>query len=319
MRFLVTGGAGFIGSHLCEKLIKEKNSVVCLDNFNSYYDPNIKRRNVAKLLDQPRFQLVEGDILRWRLLSSLFQNESFDVVVHLAARAGVRPSIRSPKLYQKVNVEGTVNLLELAKRFGVPKFVMASSSSVYGNNEKVPFHEDDPVDHPVSPYAATKKACELIGHTYSYLYNLPVTCLRFFTVYGPRQRPDMAIHKFTSCIHGGKPITMFGDGTSRRDYTYITDIIEGIGRAIERCEGFRVYNLGESQTITLMDLIQLLENAIGKKATIKRLPDQPGDVRITYADVTRAQEELDYRPGVSVQEGIPKFVQWYLTQTGVGE
>lgn len=319
MRFLVTGGAGFIGSHLCEKLVDENHFVVCLDNFNSYYDPEIKRRNVKTLLSHPRFQLAEIDILQWRRLTSLFENESFDVIVHLAARAGVRPSIRSPKLYQKVNIQGTVNLLELAKKFDVQKFVMASSSSVYGNNKKVPFHEDDSVDHPVSPYAATKKACELIGHTYSSLYNLPVTCLRFFTVYGPRQRPDMAIHKFTRCINNDLPITMFGDGTSRRDYTYISDILEGIDQAIQRCKGFRVYNLGESQTINLKDLIQLLEKSIGKKAKIKQLPDQPGDVRVTFADITRAQKELNYRPSVPVEEGIPKFIQWYTDQMGVGE
>ena len=244
MRFLVTGGAGFIGSHLSETLLNEGHDVVCLDNFNDYYDPRIKRHNLAGLLPQASFRLVEGDILDEPLVHSLFEQGRFDVVVHLAARAGVRPSLEQPMLYQRVNIEGTMRLLEAAVRFGVDRFVMASSSSVYGNNEKAPFSESDNVDHPISPYAATKKACELVGYTYHHLHQLPVTCLRFFTVYGPRQRPDMAIHKFTRLIDEGREITAFGDGSSRRDYTYIDDVIQGIRQSIDHCKGYHVYNLG---------------------------------------------------------------------------
>ena len=311
MRCLVTGGAGFIGSHLCERLIEEDHEVVCLDNFNDFYDPGIKRRNVQPLLSHQRYRLVEGDILDWNLSERVFKEGNFDIIVHLAARAGVRPSIHAPQLYQKVNVEGTVNLLELSSKFEIPKFILASSSSVYGENSKVPFSEDDPVDHPISPYAATKKACELLAYTYSSLYPLSVTCLRFFTVYGPRQRPDMAIHKFTKCIVEDRDISLFGGGTSYRDYTYITDLIDGVLEAIRNCQGYRIYNLGESQTVRLSDLIRVLENTLGKKAKIKMMPPQPGDVPKTYADIARAKKELGYKPGVSIDEGIGKFVQWY--------
>ena len=311
MRCLVTGGAGFIGSHLCERLIEEDHDVVSLDNFNDYYDPEIKRRNVQPVISHQRYRLVEGDILDWDLSERVFTEENFDVVIHLAARAGVRPSIRAPQLYQKVNVEGTVNLLELSSKFKVPKFILASSSSVYGENSKVPFSEDDPVDHPISPYAATKKACELLAYTYSSLYPISVTCLRFFTVYGPRQRPDMAIHKFTKSIIEDRDISLFGDGTSYRDYTYITDIIDGVMESIRKCDGYRIYNLGESQTVLLSDLIRILEKVLGMKAKIKRMPKQPGDVPKTYADITRAKKELGYRPGVLIDEGIKKFVEWY--------
>jgi len=311
MRLLVTGGAGFIGSHLCERLIREGHDVTCLDNFNTYYDPNIKRKNVQALLSHPCFRLIEGDILQYRLLKKIFKEGNFKVVIHLAARAGVRPSIQQPRLYQKVNVEGTVNLFELSTQMEISKFILASSSSVYGNNKKVPFSEEDPVDFPISPYAATKKACELLGYTYSSLYSLSITCLRFFTVYGPRQRPDMAIYKFTKNIIEGKAISLYGDGSSQRDYTYITDIIDGVIKAIQQCEGYHIYNLGESQVVKLHRLIRLLEEIIGKEAKIKRLPDQPGDVPITYADVSKAKHELDYNPRVSVHQGLQEFVQWY--------
>lgn len=311
MRILVTGGAGFIGSHLCEALLDKSDSLVCLDNFNDYYNPSIKRKNVASLLDRNQFELVEGDILDSELIEDLFQKQSFDVVVHLAARAGVRPSIQQPKLYQKVNIEGTLNLLEQSAKIPNLKFILASTSSIYGSNKKVPFSESDNVDHPVSPYAATKKACELMAYTYHHLYQFPVTCLRFFTVYGPRQRPDMAIHKFTRLISEGKEIAMFGDGTSRRDYTYYSDIVSGILNAIEHCNGYEIYNLGESQTIELKALIQLIEKALGKKAKIKQYPNQPGDVPITYADVSKAREKIGYKPGVSIEKGIPKFVEWF--------
>ena len=311
MRFLVTGGAGFIGSHLCETLIRQGQDVVCLDNFDRFYDPRIKRLNICDLLDHNRFKLVTNDILRWRDLYAVFREGRFDVVVHLAARAGVRPSIQKPRLYQRVNVEGTLNVLELSKRYGVQKLVIASSSSVYGNNRKVPFSETDTVDNPISPYAATKKACELLGFTYASLYSLPVTCLRFFTVYGPRQRPDMAIHKFTRLISEGCEIPVFGDGTTRRDYTFITDILGGIIKAVERCEGYHIYNLGESKTISLSRLIELIEKSLDKKARVRRLPMQPGDVRITYADIRSAQKDLDYTPSVPVEKGIETFVRWY--------
>ncbi len=318
MHFLVTGGAGFIGSHLCEKLIHLGHRVTCVDNFNAYYDPSIKRHNIRQLVKQPQFRLIDGDILRWRRMRDLFFDEIPDAVIHLAARAGVRPSIKNPRLYQKVNIEGTLRLLELARTANVSKFIMASSSSVYGNNKKIPFSEDDNVDFPISPYAATKKACELLGYTYHSLYQLPVTCLRFFTVYGPRQRPDMAIHKFTRCIVEGRPIPLFGDGNSRRDYTYITDIVDGILKAIEKCEQYHIYNLGESQTTILSRLIALLEEAVGKPAKIQWLPSQPGDVAVTYADISKSKNELGYYPKVPVKKGIPQFVSWYLEELSGG-
>lgn len=319
MRFLVTGGAGFIGSHLSEKLIGDGHYVVCIDNFNDYYDPQVKRRNIAALLDHERYTLVEADILEKDRVNSLYSTFRFDAIVHLAARAGVRPSLQQPLLYEKVNIEGTMHLLDAAVRNDVAKFVMASSSSVYGNNTKVPFAEIDSVDHPISPYAATKKACELIGYTYHHLYGLPVTCLRFFTVYGPRQRPDMAISKFTRRIAHGESIPVYGDGTSRRDYTYISDIIDGIVRSIDTCSGYHIYNLGESQTIDLQSLIGLIETALGKKARIDRQPEQPGDVRITYADISRARTELGYDPRVGIEEGISAYVEWFRKQNGIEE
>jgi len=311
MKFLVTGGAGFIGSHLCENLLNDTNSIVCLDNFDSYYDPNIKYRNIKKIKNHLNFNLVEGDILDWELLRQLFKDNRFDIIVHLAARAGVRPSIQNPRLYQKVNIEGTINLLELSCQHKVNKFIFASSSSVYGNNKKVPFSENDSVDHPISPYAATKKAGELITHTFYSLYDLPVTCLRFFTVYGPRQRPDMAIHKFTRLINEGKEIPVFGNGKSRRDYTYIDDIIAGVLLSIKKCKGYNIFNLGESKTIELHNLITLIENGLNKKAKIKRLPEQPGDMKKTYADITKAKRELGYKPSFTLQDGINEFITWY--------
>ncbi len=311
MRILVTGGAGFIGSHLCESLLKKSETIVCLDNFNDYYDPAIKRRNIETSLKKSNFSLVEGNILDADLLGKLFDEYQFDVIVHLAARAGVRPSIQQPKLYQAVNIEGTLNLLEQTKKYPETKFILASTSSIYGSNEKVPFSETDIVDNPISPYAATKKACELMAYTYHSLYGFPVTCLRFFTVYGPRQRPDMAIHKFTRWISEGKEISMFGDGMSRRDYTYYSDIVSGIINAIEHCSGYEIYNLGESQTIELRSLIKLIEKALGKDAKIKEYPNQPGDVPITYADISKAKGMIGYNPGVPIEEGIPKFVEWF--------
>ena len=311
MNFLVTGGAGFIGSHLCEHLLQAGNRVICLDNFDPYYDPAIKYRNIKICNDHPEFKLIKGDILDWELLGNLFKDNHFNAIVHLAARAGVRPSIQNPRIYQKVNIEGTINLLELSCKHKIPKFIFASSSSVYGNNKKVPFSEDDSVDHPISPYAATKKAGELITHTFYSLYDISVTCLRFFTVYGPRQRPDMAIYKFTSLIDQGEEIPVFGNGKSRRDYTYIDDIITGVLLAIQKCEGFNIFNLGESQTIELNNLIRLIEESLHKKAKIKTVPEQPGDMEVTYADITKARKNLGYNPSFSLKEGINEFITWF--------
>lgn len=312
MRFLITGGAGFIGSHLCERLIKDKHQIICLDNFNDYYDPRIKHQNIVELKSHPNFECIEGDILDKGLLKKIFSAYQFDAIVHLAARAGVRPSIEQPELYQKVNIEGTVNLLNLAIEHKISKFILASTSSVYGNNKKVPFSESDCVDFPISPYAATKKACELLAYTYHALYNISITCLRFFTVYGPRQRPDMAIHKFTRMIYEGQEIQMYGDGGSRRDYTYVDDIVDGIQKAVACCDGYHIYNLGESQTTQLRELIQLIEKTLGKEAKIKRCPMQPGDVDATFADIGKAKQDIGYAPSVPVSDGIPKFVAWFL-------
>ncbi len=311
MKIFLTGGAGFIGSHFTEFLLEQGHDVVVLDNFNDYYDPRIKQQNLEQALRQPGMQLVHGDILDSALLDSLFQKDHFDAIVHLAARAGVRPSLQQPQLYERVNVQGTIEVLERARKFGVNKVVVASSSSVYGNNRKVPFSEDDNVDYPISPYAASKKATELIAYTFHHLYGLDVTCLRFFTVYGPRQRPDMAIHKFTRLIAQGEAIPMYGDGSSQRDYTYFSDIIDGMYKSLLHCEGYRIYNLGESRTISLRDLITLIEEAMGKKAVIEQLPEQPGDVHITFADISRARREINYNPQVTIAEGIQEFVRWF--------
>jgi UDP-glucuronate 4-epimerase len=314
---LVTGGAGFIGSTLTERLLARGDRVVCLDDFDDFYDPTIKRRNLTTALASPAFRLVEGDICDLRLLQSLFAEEGFDVVVHIAARAGVRPSILQPLLYQKVNVEGSTNLFEMARQHDVANFVFTSSSSVYGENEKVPFAETDPVDYPISPYAATKRAGELIAHTYHHLFGVNITCLRPFTVYGPRQRPEMAIHLFTHAILEGKPIRMFGDGSSSRDYTYIDDLVDGFVAAVDRPLGYQIINLGEHEVTTLRELIDLIAEATGKQAIIDQQPMQPGDVPRTYADVSRAKELLGYQPKVSMREGIRRFVEWYRTTAGV--
>jgi len=312
MNILLTGGAGFIGSHLTEFLLNRGEKVDCLDNFNDYYPPEKKWTNIQNFRNHPAYRLFQGDILDNGLLNQIFSEGKYDIIVHLAARAGVRPSLKEPLLYQEVNIRGTMNLLELAKAYQIKKFVFASSSSVYGNNEKVPFSESDFVDNPVSPYAATKRMGEIIAYTYFHLYQISITCLRFFTVYGPRQRPDMAIQKFTELIDHGQPIPMFGDGSSQRDYTYISDIVHGIVQSIDRCQGYHIYNLGESNVISLKDLIGLIEKYLGKPAKIDRLPFQPGDVPITYADVTLARKELDYQPKVHIETGIKKFVEWYL-------
>lgn len=311
MGILVTGGAGFIGSHLVERLLELGHPCVCLDNFDPFYPEQIKRRNLAGFAGHPNFRLVEGDLRDPEAYQRVARTMEISTIVHLAARAGVRPSLEQPLLYSEVNLIGTMRLLEFAREKGIRKFVFASSSSVYGNNEKVPFHEDDRVDWPISPYAATKKAGELLCHTHAHLYGMDITCLRFFTVYGPRQRPEMAIHKFTRRIDRGEPIPLYGDGLSERDYTYISDIIQGVVGAIENVSGYEIVNLGESRTVKLRELIERIEAALGKKARIERLPEQPGDVRRTYADVGRARQRYGYNPQVPIEEGIPRFVEWY--------
>ena len=308
---LVTGGAGFIGSHLIDRLLGRGNRVVCLDNFNDFYDPAVKRRNIAEYLNNRDFTLVEGDIRDRDLAAKLFSETAFDCVVHLAARAGVRPSLEAPALYYDVNVAGTVNLLQACADARVKKLVFISSSSVYGNNEKVPFSESDPVDNPISPYAATKKAGELACYTYHHLYGIDVACLRLFTVYGPRQRPEMAIHRFAALIDAGRPVPLFGDGTTSRDYTFIDDIIDGLTAAIDREHGYDIYNLGDSNPVELRELLRLIENALGKKAEIERMPMQPGDVERTFADISRAQRALGYSPKVSIEDGIARFIRWF--------
>ncbi len=314
MKFLVTGGAGFIGSHLVERLLAGGHRVICLDNFDEFYDPALKRRNLRRALQDPKFRLLEGDLREERILKRIFEEEEIDIVAHLAARAGVRPSIQSPLLYAEVNIHGTLNLLEACRQHHVGRLVFASSSSVYGNNPKIPFSERDPVDNPISPYAATKKAGELICHTYHHLYGIHIACLRYFTVYGPRQRPEMAIHQFTRRIHEGKKITLFGDGSSRRDYTYIDDAVAGTLGALMEAQGYELYNIGEAQTISLLELIQTIEERVGKKAHIEYLPPQPGDVERTYADIRKASERLGYRPQTKIREGIDRFVHWYLEE-----
>jgi UDP-glucuronate 4-epimerase len=306
---LVTGGAGFIGSHAAARFLREGWKVGILDDFNDFYDPAIKRRNVAALSGE--VTIYEGDIADQAAVEGAFAS-GWDTVLHLAARAGVRPSIRQPELYVRTNVLGTVNILAAAVRTGVRKFLFASSSSVYGAAEEVPFRESAALRRTYSPYAATKVAGEQICSTYSHLHGLPVVALRFFTVYGPGQRPDLAIHKFTRAIHEGRPIPQFGDGTSRRDYTYVDDIVQGILAAAHytRAE-FDVFNLGESETISLAELIGAIEKAVGKQAVIDRQPDQPGDMPATWADISKARSLLGYEPRTKISEGIPKFVDWF--------
>jgi UDP-glucuronate 4-epimerase len=317
MRILVTGGAGFIGSHLVEKLIATGHEVSILDDFNDFYDPQIKRANIAAVAHQTRIH--EVDLRDASGVTQLFQREKFDAVAHLAARAGVRPSISQPQLYYDTNVGGTLHLLEAARQTGVERFIFASSSSVYGICKEVPFSEGFHLTQTISPYAATKVAGEFLCSTYSHLYQLRIVALRFFTVYGARQRPDLAIHQFTRKILAGDPINQFGDGTTRRDYTYIDDIIQGIMAAFDY-DGPRydLFNLGESETIQLKDLIAAIEKAVGKKAKINELPEQPGDVPLTCADISKARKLLGYNPTTPLSVGLPKFVQWILTTPKAG-
>ncbi|KAM0345481.1 hypothetical protein ACHAPU_006408 [Fusarium lateritium] len=311
---LVTGGAGFIGSHLVEALLAEGCwRVVVVDNFDDFYSPEIKRANVAAHALNPNFSVYEVDIRDVEALRGVFADNNFAAVVHLAACAGVLPSLKYPSHYFDTNVNGTLNILQCAKDFGVTQFLFGSSSSVYGNGAKVPFSENGKNSQPMSPYAASKTSAELLCYTYSHLYSIRCICLRFFTVYGPRQRPDLAIHKFTRLIHQGRPIPMFGDGTSRRDYTYVDDIIDGIRSALDyRGSLYEVFNLGESQTIQLVGLISALEEALGRRAIIDRRGEQAGDMLITYADISKANSLLGYKPKTQIQEGISKFVAWYL-------
>ncbi len=315
--FLVTGGAGFIGSHLCERLARTGAQVICLDNFDSYYDPNIKIKNAEEVRRKfpDRFELVIGDIRNPEHLEETFKKNRVDSVIHLAARAGVRPSIAQPLLYQDVNIRGTVTLLEACKAHAVKDFVFASSSSVYGESQRVPFSEKDLDIQPISPYGATKRAGELLCYSYHHLYGINTACLRIFTAYGPRQRPEMAIHKFTRLIDRGEEIPIYGDGSSRRDYTYIDDLIEGILGVIQHHRGFQIYNLGESQTTSLRELVRLIEEAFGKKANIAVLEFQPGDVSVTYADISKARQLLGYAPKVKMEEGIRRFVEWYKRES----
>tara|TARA_R110002072_G_scaffold107777_14_gene234218 strand:- start:254 stop:1210 length:957 start_codon:yes stop_codon:yes gene_type:complete len=314
MRVLVTGGAGFIGSHLGQALLARGDELTVLDNFNDFYDPALKRHNVT-LLEGAR--IVEGDIRDADLVNGLFDEGKFEVVVHLAAMAGVRPSLIDPLLYQDVNLRGTTVILEALRRLPGCRHVFASSSSVYGGNEKVPFHEHDDVSNPVSPYAATKRSGELLCWTHHHLFDIPTTCLRFFTVYGPRQRPEMAIHKFVRHVFEGTPIPFFGDGSTRRDYTYADDIVHGILQAIERCSGYAIYNLGESETTSLADLVAMIGEACGREPILNKMPMQPGDVPVTYADVSLARERLDYAPQTSIAQGIERFVTWYRSVNGL--
>ncbi|HWE38243.1 MAG TPA: SDR family NAD(P)-dependent oxidoreductase [Isosphaeraceae bacterium] len=312
MRTLVTGGAGFIGSHLVDRLLADGGEVVAVDNFDPFYDEATKRQNLAEAMRSPRFRLVELDIRDGEGVERLVRAARPDAIVHLAARAGVRPSIERPASYADVNVTGTVHLLQAACRLEPrPRFVYASSSSVYGDRADGPFRETDPVDLPVSPYAATKKACELLAHTFHHLHGLPVTGLRFFTAFGPRNRPDLAIAKFTALIAAGRPVPMFGDGTTRRDYTYVADVVDGVVRAIDCCKNHHLYNIGHSEPIELRAMIATIGAALGVEPVVERLPEQPGDVRQTFADITRAAAELGYAPRTTFREGIDRYVAWF--------
>src|SRR2546430_2457640 len=318
MNFLVTGGAGFIGSHVCERLLEMGHAVWALDDLNTFYPLPIKRQNLRAMqsLAKP-FTFVQGDITDPSSLSEVFRGVKFDQIIHLAARAGVRPSLAEPALYQRVNVEGTVNLLEAARAHDVKKVIIGSSSSVYGVNSKVPFSEEDPIFSAISPYAASKLACEALGHVYHHVYGMDIAMLRFFTVYGPRQRPDLAIHKFARLISAGKPIPVFGDGSTARDYTHATDTVDGVIACTQKEFGYEIFNLGESQTVTLSRLIELLEKHLGKRAIIDRQPPQPGDVPITCADISKAQKKLGYHPRTSIEDGLPLFVEWFKRAVSV--
>ncbi|MCB0528236.1 MAG: SDR family NAD(P)-dependent oxidoreductase [Lewinellaceae bacterium] len=320
MTILVTGGAGFIGSHLCEHLLGKGIEVVCIDNFDRFYDPAVKEQNISGLEENARFHLYRGDIRDESVLKSIFRQHQVDSVVHLAAKAGVRPSIQHPAEYMDVNITGTVRLLEAMRQAGVGRLIFGSSSSIYGNQSKVPFSENDDVSEPISPYAASKRSGELIAYTYHHLYGMEVSCLRFFTVYGPRQRPDLAIHKFTQLALSGRAIPLYGDGLTRRDYTYVDDIVQGIARLIDHpVPGFDIFNLGNGHPITLLDMVRALESALGKKLEIAMSDKQPGDVEQTFADISKARSAFGYTPRIDFNEGVRRFVEWYALSTVPGE
>lgn len=314
MHILVTGGAGFIGSHVCERLLLEGHSVSALDDLNDFYSPAAKRANLRAIGRYGNFRFYQGDIRAQERVEQVMEVERPEAVIHLAARAGVRPSLDQPLLYGEVNVQGTMAVLEACRKRGVRKFIFASSSSIYGIANQVPFRESDTVMMPVSPYAATKIAGEKIAYTYSHLYGINVVCLRLFTVYGPRQRPDLAIRKFTALIESGRPIPVYGDGSSGRDYTFVQDTVDGIMGALAHDCPYDIFNLGNSQPVKLITLIQTIEAALGKKAAIQWLPDQPGDVPITYADISKSQKVLGYHPRVPLRQGIDSFLNWYIEQ-----
>ena len=312
MNILITGAAGFIGSHVSDKCLFEGHSVIGIDNFDPFYPKRFKLNNIEKLKNQKGFSFYEGDILDRNFLNKLFNLGKIDVVIHLAAKAGVRPSIDHIEEYYQTNITGTVNILEKMREKEITKMIFASSSSIYGNNSKVPFSESDMVDHPISPYASTKKSGELLCHVFCHLYEFDITCLRFFTVFGPGQRPDLAIHKFTRLISQGKAIPFYGDGSTARDYTYINDIANGIDCALNKLNGYKIYNLGESKVILLRELIQVLEDRIGKKAILDFLPMQQGDVLKTYADIEKAKMEIGYNPLFDLKTGVDHFVTWFF-------
>jgi UDP-glucuronate 4-epimerase len=311
MKVIVTGGAGFIGSNLVESLARDGNAVVVIDDLNDFYPPAMKLENLNAVRKAGRVEFHEADICDSDRIVRIMMEERPDAIVHLAARAGVRPSLDNPLLYELVNVRGTMVLLDAARQAGVRKFVFASSSSIYGIANQVPFREGDFNNLPISPYAATKLAGEKICYTYSHLYNLPVVCLRFFTVYGPRQRPDLAIRKFTAMIDRGQPIPMFGDGASGRDYTFVNDTVQGIRAALNYDCRYEIFNLGNSHPVTLSEMISTIETVLGRKADVRQMPDQPGDVPITFADISKAQRLLRYSPQTPFRTGIERFVEWF--------
>lgn len=311
LTILITGGAGFIGSHTIKKILYEGHHVVCIDNFNDYYDVSLKEDRISKFLGDYQFPVERIDICDMNSLKKVFKKYTIDSICHLAARAGVRDSLKNPLLFEKVNILGTLNLLQLAVEYKISNFVFASSSSVYGNNKKLPFSEKDFVDHPISPYAATKKAGELLTYTYHHIYQMPITCLRFFTVYGPWGRPDMAIFKFTDRIVAKKPIQVYNYGNMKRNFTYIDDIVEGVWRSLESKLPYEIINLGNDKTEELLNMIKIIEKGMNIKAKKELLPLQPGDVPITFADIEKARTLLNFKPRTNIQEGIMKFLDWY--------
>ncbi|MHB8580423.1 MAG: GDP-mannose 4,6-dehydratase [Ignavibacteriaceae bacterium] len=319
MNILITGCAGFIGSNLCERLIKSNIEIIGIDNFDPFYDVKLKQQNVQALLENRNFKLYSGDIRDNDFLEGLFNKHTFNIVVHIAAKAGVRPSIENPREYYDVNVNGTLNLLENMRKHNVKKILFASSSSVYGNNKKMPFSEDYNNDNPMSPYAATKKSCELMLWTYYQLFGIKSISLRFFTVYGPRQRPEMAIAHFTKKIFMGENINLFANGESSRDYTYVDDIVNGIEYSLNKIDDYNIINLGNSSPVKLRYLVSVIENSLNKKAKITLYPNQPGDVDVTYADISKAKKILGYNPNIKIEEGIKKYTEWYIANKFINE